>query len=168
LGFAETRRVVLYDTALKGLSEDELIVVVAHELSHARHNDVGRGTVLAGLAVFLALCLFGLAFPGWVASEVKGSRRDHGWIAAFLALTAVAGVLILPLQNLASRSVELCADVDALSATSDPRAFTSLQQRLSEHSLTDPTPPRLLHWWFSSHPTVGERAGLVATPSTAC
>jgi STE24 endopeptidase len=164
-GFGDTRRVVLYDTALEGLSDDELLVVVAHELSHARHNDVGRGTALAGLAVFLALCLFGLVFPGLVSSERRRSgRSDHGWIPAFLALSAVVGLLALPVQNLASRAVELRADVDSLAATADPASFVAVHRALAVRSLADPTPPRLLAWWFGSHPDVLTRVALAERP----
>ena len=42
-GFGGTRRVVVYDTLVEDLPEDEALSVVAHELAHARHDDVVTG-----------------------------------------------------------------------------------------------------------------------------
>jgi STE24 endopeptidase len=35
-----------------------------------------------------------------------------------------------------------------------------MQRELALASLSDPTPPRWSHFWFGSHPTVLQRAGL--------
>ena len=39
-GFGSTRRVVLYDNLVDDVPQDETLSVVAHELAHARHDDV--------------------------------------------------------------------------------------------------------------------------------
>ena len=46
-GFGSTRRVVLYDTLVDDLPQDQALSVVAHELAHARHDDVRAGPLLA-------------------------------------------------------------------------------------------------------------------------
>ena len=43
-GFGHTRRVVVYDNLLEGPLPDQVRVVVAHELGHAKNNDVLTGT----------------------------------------------------------------------------------------------------------------------------
>src|SRR5690606_12709654 len=48
-GFGGTRRVVLYDNLIDDVPQDQVIVVVAHELAHARHQDVAVGTMLGAL-----------------------------------------------------------------------------------------------------------------------
>ena len=45
-GFGGTRRVVVYDTLVDDLPEDQALSVVAHELAHAEHDDVVTGSVL--------------------------------------------------------------------------------------------------------------------------
>ena len=85
---------------------------------------------------------------------------DPRSIALVLALVAVGGVLASPVQNTASRAVEARADRVSLQATRDRAAFVSMQQQLALTSISDPTPPRVLQFWFGSHPTTLQRIGL--------
>src|SRR5439155_11399840 len=55
-GFGSTRRIVVYDTLLRRGSAAEVRLVVAHELGHARRNDVLRGTLVGALAVAAGAC----------------------------------------------------------------------------------------------------------------
>ncbi|KAA1428945.1 M48 family metallopeptidase [Nocardioides antri] len=158
-GFGGTRRVVLYDNLVEGVSEDQALSVVAHELAHARHDDVLIGTSLGAAGALVGVGLLGLAFG---AAERRGGRRvgDPRSVPMVLALAALATVLVLPVQNGISRRIEARADVDALAATEDSSAFAALQRRLAVRSLADPTPPEWSHWWFGSHPTVLQRIAL--------
>ena len=61
-GFGSTRRVVLYDNLVDDVPERETLVVVAHELGHAHHNDVVLGTALGATGVVFASGLLGLLF----------------------------------------------------------------------------------------------------------
>lgn len=153
-GFGETRRVVLYDTLVAEASQDEVLAVVAHELAHARHDDVLVGTALGATGAMAAVAALGLAV-GWL--RTAGDPRVVPLLLACLAWGAQA---VAPVENSISRAVEMRADVEALCQTQDPQAFKLVQQRLAERSLTDPTPPAWSHWWWGSHPTALERWGL--------
>jgi STE24 endopeptidase len=72
----------------------------------------------------------------------------------------VAMVLVSPVQSGISRAIETRADVDALRATNDPRSFVALQRSLAVRSLSDPTPPTAVQFWFGTHPTELQRAAL--------
>ncbi|WP_370039772.1 M48 family metallopeptidase [Nocardioides sp.] len=152
-GFAGSRRVVLYDNLVRDVPRDEALSVVAHELAHARHDDVLVGTVLGASGAAAAVGLLGL---------VLGRRRadDPATVPTLVALLAVGSLLALPVQNGISRTIELRADVEALRVTEDPEAFVDLQRRLALRSLADPTPPAWSHWWFGSHPTLLVRVAL--------
>ncbi len=158
-GFGGTRRVVLYDTLVDDVPREEALSVVAHELAHARHDDVVTGTALGAAGALAAVGLLGLAAGRW---------RRRGWpgiqeaavVPVLLAVVAVAGLLAAPVQNGISRQIEVRADVDALRATGDPAAFRELQRRLALRSLADPTPPAWSQWWFGSHPGVLTRTAL--------
>jgi STE24 endopeptidase len=158
-GFGGTRRVVVYDTLVEDLSDQQALSVVAHELAHARNDDVFVGTSLGA-----AGALFGVGLLGLLAGVAQ--RRGQpgvGEVAAvpmILALAALAAVLASPVQNGISRQIETRADVDALRATNAPQPFVALQRRLAIKSLADPTPPAWSQWWFGSHPTVLERIAI--------
>jgi STE24 endopeptidase len=77
-----------------------------------------------------------------------------------LALAAVAGLAVSPVENTISRAIEVRADRDSLAATGEAGAFVAMQRQLALTSLSDPTPPAWSQFWFGSHPTVLQRVGL--------
>jgi STE24 endopeptidase len=161
-GFGSTRRVVVYDNLVEDLGEDETVSVVAHELSHAKHQDVLVGTTLGAAGAALGAGLLGLVVPRR-RSEADGEAEgvaDPRSVPRILALVAVAGLLTSPVQNGISRQVETRADVDALRATGDPATFVALQQQLARRSAADLTPPAWSQLWFGSHPTTMSRIAL--------
>ncbi len=112
-GFGGTRRVVVYDNLVDGLPQDQALSVVAHELAHAKHQDVVVGTVLGVAGTLVGVGLLSLVLGGL-------RRRGHPGIAEpavvplVLALLALGTLVSAPVQNGISRQVETRADVDAL------------------------------------------------------
>jgi STE24 endopeptidase len=161
-GFGSTRRIVLYDTTLEELPDDELEAIVAHELGHVSADDVLTGTLVGALGAAAAVALL-----GWLLSWTPLLRRagaespgDPRVIPLVLFLAALGTVLSAPVQNLVSRQIETRADVHSLDLTENPEAFVAMQQRLSATNLSDPTPPSAWQWWFGSHPTAPQRVAL--------
>lgn len=161
-GFGQTRRVVLYDNLVADTPQDETLSVVAHELAHAKHDDVMTGTLLGAAGALVGVGLLALLLPRRRADlpDEGPPGIGAGAVPRILALAALATVLSAPLQNGISRTIELRADRTALEVTSAPQAFVDLQRRLALRSHADPTPPAWSQWWFGSHPTVLERIAL--------
>jgi STE24 endopeptidase len=158
-GFGATRRIVVYDTLLEQASPDEVRSVVAHELGHAKQQDVLTGTVLGALAAAAAVIAVYL-IGGWTSLLRRAGVDDIGEpraIALLLALAAIGGLLAGPGQALVSRHVEARADTHALELTGDPGTFEAMQARLSALNLSDPDPNRVEYWLFASHPSTVER-----------
>ena len=170
-GFGSTRRVVLYDTVLKDLPRDQILAIVAHELGHARHDDVLTGSILAALGTAAGIGLLGLAVA--LVRRRPGGMRDPSVVPLVLALVALGMLLSSPIDNGLSRKIETRADVDSLEATRNPAAFIQMQRELDLHSLSD-TPVTWSQFWFGSHPTtleriaiavqLGQRMGVSAAP----
>ena len=152
-GFGGTRRVVLYDTLVDSLPEDQAVSVVAHELAHARHDDVVTGTLLGAWGA-----AFGVGLLGLLVGRERLRRASA--VPLLMALLATGTQVASPVENGISRRIETRADVDALKATGDPVAFREMQKMLALRSLADPTPPAWSQWWWGSHPTVLERLAL--------
>lgn len=161
-GLGDTRRVVLYDTLLEQAPVEEVEVIVAHELAHAKHDDVLVGTVLGAGGAVLGVSLLALALgsPGVRRRSGVGGAGDPAAVAAILALVAVGGFVSSPVVSTVSRAVEMRADRESLVATGDGETFVQVHRRLAIEAVSDPTPPRWSQFWFGSHPTVLERAGL--------
>ncbi|GAB3783316.1 M48 family metallopeptidase [Nocardioides ungokensis] len=156
-GFGSTRRVVVYDNLLKDLPDDQVLSVVAHELGHARHDDVVIGSLLGAAGALAGVGLLGLLVGPLGRRRAMG---DPALVPLLLALLAIGTVLASPLENAVSRQIETRADVDALEATHDPQAFIAMQRQLSLTSLADPTPPAWSQFWFGSHPTTLTRIAI--------
>jgi STE24 endopeptidase len=177
-GLGRTRRVVLYDTLLRQqrfasvpegspaqgggataaaterADEDEVLLVLAHELAHVRHRDVTLGTaaaaVAAGAAVLAADRL--LAVPAVAGAFGVTGLGDPAAGACLLFLAALAGLAAAPVASLVSRWSEARADWTALEVARDPEAAVALERRLALDNRADLRPNRLLVALFWSHP----------------
>jgi STE24 endopeptidase len=161
-GFGSTRRVVVYDNLLNGLPQSQVEVVVAHELGHARYDDVLTGTVLGALGTAAGIGLLGILIGGsglFRRSEFDG-LGDPRSVPLLLALVVVGSLLASPVQNTISRAIEARADRASLEATGETDTFIAMQKQLALRSLADPTPPVWSQFWFGSHPTTLQRIGM--------
>jgi len=168
-GLGETRRVVLYDTLLEQVPVEEIEVIVAHELAHAKHEDVLVGTLLGAGGAVLGVSMLALSLrsPRVRSRSEVGGAGDPASVALVLALVAVGGFVASPVVNSVSRAVEMRADRESLAATGEDEAFMQIHRRLAIEAVSDPPPPRWSQFWFGSHPTVLERAGLPSSMEVA-
>lgn len=160
-GFGGTRRVVVYDNLVDDQPPDQVLSVVAHELAHAKHDDVLLGTGLGAFGSLVGVGLLGLLMSrGWVRRRagVEG-LRDPRAVALVLALLALATVATNPIENTISRQIEMRADVDALGVT-PASAMVDLQRELCVRAVCDATPPAWSQFWFGSHPTMLQRVAV--------
>jgi len=168
-GFGATRRIVLYDVLLKDASPSEVRLVVAHELGHAKSNDVGRFTVVGALSTALGLLLIAFLLT-WApllrraglqpSSNVLADPRS---IPLLLALIALLTLLQQPVSSLLSRNIEARADVHALDLTHDANDFVAMQRTLAISNLSDPSPKKLIFWFLDTHPTPPQRIAIART-----
>ena len=163
-GYGGTRRIVLYDTLLAELDPDEVRSVVAHELGHARHQDVLLGTGLGALGVLAGVAALALLLDSAPLRRRAGTggAGEPTVVPLVLALAALGAFVASPAQNVVSRAIEARADRVSLEVTQDRAAFDLLQRELARRSLADPTPPRYSYLWFATHPTALQRLGIAA------
>ena len=160
-GIGRTKRVVLYDTLLKDFTPAETRLVVAHELGHVKHRDVGHGLLwLALVAPFGTLAVARAAEtltrrerdarPGRRARADRCSRPRCGMIS-----------------NQLSRAIERRADAFALDLTHEPDAMVAFERRITLQNVGDPDPPRWQQVLLGTHPPTMERIGqALATPTS--
>ena len=156
-GFGSTRRVVLYDNLVRDLPRDQMLSVVAHELGHARHDDVLYRLAAGGVRRVFGVGLLALVLP--LGRRRPHVMRDPAVVPLVLALVAIGTLLSSPVKNGLSRRIETRADVDALQTTRDPAAFIEMQRQLALRSLSD-QPPAWSQFWFGSHPTTLQRIAI--------
>lgn len=157
-GIGTTKRVVLYDNAIRELPPAELRSVLAHELGHVAGDDIRRGLLFVALVAPLGM-LFAQQLATALARRTGDDLRTPAALPAMtLAVALAAFVLAIP-GNRLSREVEARADVFALELTGEPAASIDLQRRLALTNVGDPDPPGVSHYVFGTHPTAMERIG---------
>jgi len=156
-GIGRTRRILLSDTLLAEHSDDEIEVVLAHELAHHVHHDIWK-------AIALEAVLMTLSF--YFADRLLGAAVGHFGLAAKddvagLPLLVMAGgavsLALLPLANAVSRAHERRADRYALEMTGNASAFVSAMKRIAVQNLAEERPSRLVEILFYSHPPIAAR-----------
>ena len=158
-GLGPTRRIVVYDTMLTEAEPAEVVSVAAHELGHAKDDDVLTGTVLGALGTATAvIALYLLGSWQWLLQRAGvDAMGDPRAIGLLIALVTLAGLVAGPAQAFVSRRIEARADEHALTLTGDPATFEAMQRRLGSVNLSDPDPPAWEHVLFASHPSTVER-----------
>lgn len=158
VGLGRTRRVLLSDTLLEAFGEEEIEVIVAHELAHHVHRDLWTAA-LSRLATLTAG--FWLA-DQWLRSMALGRGGVGGPtdpVALPLIVMAVGAVTMLaaPLILALSRRQERQADRFSLDLTSNPDAFVAVMRRMAALNLAEDRPSQLSDVFFATHPPVTER-----------
>jgi STE24 endopeptidase len=161
-GFGSSRRIVVYDTLLKHTPPGQIRLIVAHELGHAKRNDVLTGTLVGALGVAAGCCLLYLviSWPPLLRRAGVRAVADTRSLGLLLALVAFGSFLSAPVQNVISRHIEARADVHSLELTHDPQTFIKMQERLAVVDLSDLDPSRFAYLWFDTHPTGPQRISL--------
>ena len=159
VGVGATRRILLSDTLLADYSDEEVEVILAHELGHHAHRDVLK-TVMAQTLVLVAS--FGAAALVMNAAvRISELRLTGAADVAGLPLIVLVGggvaLALTPLTHALSRFHERRADAFALRLTNRPGAFVSAMRRLGAQNLAEPRPSRAALWLFHSHPPIEER-----------
>lgn len=156
-GLGRTRRILLSDTLLADHSDDEIEVILAHELAHYVHRDLWTG-----IAVETGLMALGFFLADRVMTAAVGrfgitGQADPAALPLLVLAGGVVSLLLLPAANALSRAHERRADRYALELTRNAGAFMSAMKRLGAQNLAEERPSRLVECLFYTHPPVAAR-----------
>jgi STE24 endopeptidase len=156
-GIGATRRILVSDTMLADYSEDEIEVVLAHEMAHHVHGDIWKGLLFDSALIVAGFYLASRVLL-WAAAPLGLSGpADVAGLPALLLAAGALSVVMLPAAHALSRTYERSADRFALELTGNPAAFVSAMRRLAAQNLAEEHPSILIQWLFYSHPPIRER-----------
>ena len=156
-GLGSTRRILVSDTMLADYSDDEIEVVLAHELAHHVHGDIWKGLLFES-GLILAGFFLAAQLLTWVAGPLGlAGIDDLAGIPVLLLSAGLVSLIMLPVAHALSRAHERRADRFALDLTKNPAAFISAMKRLGAQNLAEEEPSRIARWLFYSHPPLAER-----------
>ena len=157
-GLGPKKRIVLFDTLINDLSEEEVVSVLAHEVGHYKKKHTVSNMVLSVLQTALTLYLFSL-FVGEdsFAVALGGTEASfHLGIIAFGVLYSPISMLLGLGFNFISRRHEYQADRYAREHHDRDKLISSLKI-LSKNNLSNLTPHPAYVFFHYSHPTLLQR-----------
>ena len=157
-GWGRTRRIIISDTLLDNFDDDEVEVVIAHELGHQVHLDIPRMFAVQVALIWVAMFATDLALRFWSGSfGLDGTVYDIAGLPLLALVLGIISAASLPLINTYSRRRETAADDFALTVTGDRVKFISAMEKLGEVNLAVRDPHWLVEVLLHSHPSIGRR-----------
>ena len=157
-GIGSNARIVLWDTTLNGLTEDEILFIMAHEMSHYIHKDIYQNIAIQLFFSLLITYFVIRRLEERTSEDAQGLnlRRYASWPLILLVASMVSFVTD-PISNFISRHDERVCDAYAVELTKKTEAGILAFQALSKNGLSEVNPPKLIKWLRYSHPSLMER-----------
>ena len=161
-GLGAKKRIVLYDTLINDLAEDEIVAVLAHEVGHNKLKHVIIGLIMSLVQSALMIWLLSIAISRPELSMALGASSPSFYmgIVAFGLLFSPISTIISILTNMISRKHEYQADAYAVSYGYGDLLIAGLI-KLSVANLSNLTPHWLYVFFNYSHPTLLQRRDAV-------
>ena len=157
-GFGSKKRIVLFDTLIKELSDDEIVAVLAHEIGHYKEKHILYSLLLSTLTTGLMLFLLSTVINNPALYEALGAKQP-----SFQLGLIVFGILYSPLSlviglaaNYFSRKNEFTADRFA-KENFEASSLASALKKLSVKNLSNMMPHPAYVFFHYSHPPLLER-----------
>lgn len=158
MGLGKTKEVILFDTLLEEMSDDEIVAVLGHELGHAMHKDTVRLLIQQLMVAALYALGIGLILQSRTLFSSLGFAGVHfgfALILFFILFAPISFLIGIPLNKL-SRKAEFKADQFAAKHT-NPKWMISALKVLSRENLVNLNPHPLAVLLYYSHPPMHER-----------
>ena len=176
-GLGKQKRIVLFDTLLQQLSEDEIVAVLAHEIGHYKRKHIIKSLILGVLQTGILFYLFSLFAHSTLLSQAlltspfgyqantfaSGTAVFHLNIIVFALLFSPISMLINLITNKFSRKNEYEADAFAAQHNLSEYLISGLK-KLSKNNLSHLTPHRFYVAVNYSHPTLLQRIEKLRKP----
>jgi STE24 endopeptidase len=156
-GLGRTRRILVSDTLLADHTDDEIEVILAHELAHHVHHDIWTAIALEAVLVALGFYLADAALIRFGAPLDLNGKADVAGLPLLVLAGGAVSLALLPIANAFSRAHERRADRYALDLTRNPTAFVAAMKRLAAQNLAEERPSLLVRLLFSTHPPTSAR-----------
>ena len=159
-GFGAAKRIVLFDTLVQKLAQNEIEAVLAHELGHFRHRHIIKRIALAFILSLAFFALLGfLMGHSWFYAALGVQTASPAMALILLALALpVFTFLLTPLMSRSSRKHEFEADAYAARHTSANDLIGALTKIYNDNAATL-TPDPLHSAFYDSHPPASIRIG---------
>lgn len=157
-GFGKTKRIVLYDTLIEKMSEDEIVAVLAHEIGHNKHKHIIFNLIQTIITLSVYVLFLGLFLNQEIFSLAFGFDDINLGFNLLLYTLVLSPVLMIIsfISVFISRKFEYQAD---RFVKENGKAFDliSALKVLAKENFSNLTPHPLYVKLFYSHPPIAKR-----------
>ena len=154
-GLGSTKRVVLFDTLVEKLTQNELLAVLGHELGHFKNGDILKNIGIMGVVMFIFFAIFG-NLPDELFLQIHLNNEPYAIILAFMMFSPILSFFLMPLISAMSRHNEYAADEFGSNLSSKEDLVNALL-KLANENKSFPLSHPLYIFFFYSHPPLVER-----------
>ncbi len=156
-GLGATKRIILGDTLLDRFAEDEIEVVMAHEMAHYKHGDITKLLAWSAVTTMIGFWICDLGFRVGLHRLGFSDRADLGAFPLLALCLFAFGLVVMPVNNAFSRWRERLADLEALALTNNPDGFIRAMRKLADQNLADLAPHPAIEFLLHDHPSLQRR-----------
>jgi len=158
-GFGKYKRVVLYDTLLEKMDDDQILSVLAHEIGHNKHRHIVFNTVIGILTLSVYLGVLILLLNNPIFSEAFGfGGMNFGFsLVLFMILIEPLSLILNGFTAWLSRKFEYQADRFSVTRTHNKSALIEALKVLSRENFSNLTPHPMYVAIKYTHPPVSDR-----------
>lgn len=159
-GMGKFRRIVLFDTLTKQLTNEELIAVLAHEMGHNVKKHLRNFMILSSVISLIGFYILSLLvqWPDFYTAFNISTPSVHAALVIFVIASETFTFALTPIMNYFSRRNEYEADRFSVETTLDKESMKSSLLKLTKENLSNLTPHPVYSFYHYSHPTTVERA----------
>jgi len=162
-GFGKNKRIVLFDTLFKNVSDDEIVSILGHELGHWKLNHSIINFFLSQLYFLLIFFFFSLSYSQISLFSSFGFNDPARPIPTIISLTLFFQTLWSPIEKITSILTTLYSrkcEFEADAFSTDLNMGRDLQKglvKISMENLSSVVTDKWYSWVHYSHPPLVER-----------
>lgn len=152
-GLGKSKRVVLFDTLLSKITQNELLAILGHELAHFKHKDLIKNIVIMAVVLFVLFFIAG-NLPNMIFDRFP--KNGATIICILILISSFISFYFLPIINYFSRKAEYKADSFGSKLTNSNDLGSALVKLINENKAF-PYSHRIYIFFYMSHPPLIER-----------
>lgn len=152
-GLGKSKRVVLFDTLLSKITQNELLAILGHELAHFKHKDLIKNIVIMAVVLFILFFVAG-NLPNMIFDRFP--KNGATIICILILISSFISFYFLPIINYFSRKAEYKADSFGSKLTNSNDLGSALVKLINENKAF-PYSHRIYIFFYMSHPPLIER-----------
>ena len=157
IGLGNTKKILIGDTLIADYTEDEIMSVLTHEITHYKEHHIWWLILWQSLVTVVLFYILYRIHPFFYELAEFEKISEVAAFPIFAIIFAILSFVTQPLTSSISRFYERKADKGALNLTNDSKSFISLMAKFCNKQLLIAYPNPFIEWYKYSHPSPGNR-----------